>query len=155
MEHETIETIKKGLGETREHLTQWIEVTPDSKKRVRCGSENAECVEEHLRVIDESLEMLEQGTFGICEVCHEHVDDGLLRMDYTSSVCLSHFTEAELRQLESELELSQIVQRGLLPQTAPDIPGLSIAAFSRPAQHRYRSADLDCCDCFGGPRLRP
>jgi sigma-B regulation protein RsbU (phosphoserine phosphatase) len=55
-------------------------------------------------------------------------------MDYTSSVCLEHFTETDLRQLESELELSQVVQRGLLPQQAPRIPGLSIAAFSRPAQ---------------------
>jgi sigma-B regulation protein RsbU (phosphoserine phosphatase) len=36
--------------------------------------------------------------------------------------------------LESELEMSQVVQRALLPQKAPSIPGLNIAAFSRPAQ---------------------
>ena len=134
MEQETLKTIKKGLAETREHLTEWIEVTPESKKQVQCCAEDHACVDEHLHVIDESLEKLQEGTFGICEVCHEKVDDELLRMDYTSTVCLGHFTEAELRQLESELELSQVVQRGLLPQAAPDIPGLSIAAFSRPAQ---------------------
>jgi sigma-B regulation protein RsbU (phosphoserine phosphatase) len=134
MEPETVETIKKGLKETREHLTEWIEVTPEPKKQVHCCSEEAGCVKQHLQVIDESLEKIREGSFGICEVCHESVDDELLRMDYTSTVCLGHFSEAELRQLESELELSQIVQRGLLPQAAPEIPGLSIAAFSRPAQ---------------------
>ena len=36
--------------------------------------------------------------------------------------------------MESELELAQDVQRMLLPQEVPNIPGLEIAAFSRPAQ---------------------
>jgi sigma-B regulation protein RsbU (phosphoserine phosphatase) len=36
--------------------------------------------------------------------------------------------------LESELELSQVVQRALLPQTFPSIDGVELAAFSRPAQ---------------------
>jgi sigma-B regulation protein RsbU (phosphoserine phosphatase) len=55
-------------------------------------------------------------------------------MDYTSAVCLGHFSDQELRQLENELELSQVVQRGLLPQQIPSIDGMNIAAFSRPAQ---------------------
>jgi sigma-B regulation protein RsbU (phosphoserine phosphatase) len=49
-------------------------------------------------------------------------------------VCLGHFSDQELRQLENELELSQVVQRALLPQQVPSIQGLTIAAFSRPAQ---------------------
>ena len=134
MADETIETIQKGLAETRENLVHWIEATPPSKKSILCVSEDGTCVEEHLHVIDESLEKIREGTFGICEICHEPVDAELLRMDYTSTVCLGHFTEEELRQLESELQLSQVVQRGLLPQQAPKIPGLSVAAFSRPAQ---------------------
>jgi len=36
--------------------------------------------------------------------------------------------------LESELELAQDVQKMLLPQEVPNIPGLEIAAFIRPAQ---------------------
>jgi len=134
MADETIETIQKGLAETRENLAHWIEATPPSKKAIQCCSEDDACVDEHIHIIDQSLEKIRGGTFGICEVCHEQVDDVLLRMDYTSTVCLGHFTEQELRQLESELELSQVVQRGLLPRQAPNIPGLSIAAFSRPAQ---------------------
>ena len=109
------------LQQTRNNLTQ-------------LGPESEICVEGHLHVIDESLEKIKEGTFGICEVCHEAVDSELLQMDYTSAVCLGHFSDEELRQLESELELSQVIQRGLLPQQVPLIEGMNIAAFSRPAQ---------------------
>jgi len=134
MADDTMATIQKGLAETRENLAHWIEATPPSKKTIQCCSEDDTCVDEHVHVIDDSLEKIRDGTFGVCEICHERVDDVLLKMDYTSTVCLGHFTDQELHQLESELELSQVVQRGLLPQQAPTIPGLSIAAFSRPAQ---------------------
>lgn len=134
MSEDTIQSIEKGLAQTRENLAHWIETTPEEKKQLQLGSETDTCVEEHLEVIDKSLEKIQEGTFGVCEICHEGVDDALLKMDYTSTVCLGHFSEEELRQLESELELSQVVQRGLLPQQAPTIPGLAIAAFSRPAQ---------------------
>jgi sigma-B regulation protein RsbU (phosphoserine phosphatase) len=131
---DTTEDIRKGLTETRENLDHWIETTPEAKRYGQCCAEDDTCVRQHMQVIDESLEKIQDGSFGVCEICHEAVDDALLRMDYTSTVCLGHFSEEELRQLESELELSQVVQRGLLPQAAPRIPGLTVAAFSRPAQ---------------------
>lgn len=134
MENPTIENIESKLIETRDNLAHWVEATPPSKKKIQCCSADGACVDERLDVIDGSLEKIRDGTFGICEICSEGVDDVLLKMDYTSTVCLGHYTEDELRQLESELELSQLVQRGLLPQQAPNIPGLAVAAFSRPAQ---------------------
>jgi sigma-B regulation protein RsbU (phosphoserine phosphatase) len=131
---DTTEDVQRGLAETRENLAHWIETTPEAKRRGQCCAGDESCVRQHMQVLDESLQKIQEGTFGVCEICHEAVDDALLRMDYTSTVCLGHFSEQELRQLESELELSQVVQRGLLPQSAPRIPGLSVAAFSRPAQ---------------------
>jgi sigma-B regulation protein RsbU (phosphoserine phosphatase) len=62
------------------------------------------------------------------------VESQLLQMDYTSSVCLGHFSDEELQQLQDELEMSQVIQRGLLPAEIPFVAGMSIAAFSRPAQ---------------------
>ncbi len=132
--HNALDTIQKGLTKTRENLYHWLEATPPEKQEVLLGSPDECCVEDHLKVINEALEKVEEGTLGICEICHEPVDDELLTMDYTATVCLGHYTEQELRQLESELEMSQIVQRALLPQQVPDIPGLNVAAFSRPAQ---------------------
>ena len=73
-------------------------------------------------------------TLGICKICHYPVEDSLIEMDYTSEVCLAHFSPQEIRHLEYELELSQIVQRALLPQQVPQISGVDVAAFSRPAQ---------------------
>ena len=123
--------IQVGLAAKRQNLTEFLESAPESKKELCCEDEHG--VQSHLEVIDTALEELEEHTFGVCAVCHGHVDPGLLEMDYTVSVCLDHFSEQERRRLEEELELSAIVQRALLPQIPPDIPGVELAAFSRPA----------------------
>src|SRR5262245_38091843 len=107
--------IQINLQKTRDNLTQWAKTTPKEKQH-QLGSEGETVLEEHLHVIDESLEKIKEGTFGVCKVCHEAIDSELLQMDYTSAICLGHFSDEELRQLESELALSQVIQRGLLPQ---------------------------------------
>ena len=127
------ERIQVGLDEKRQNVTEFLETASETEKDV-CLCDDDTCIEEHLHVIDESLEKLENNTLGICEVCHGVVDAALLAMDYTACVCLDHYTEAERRRLESELELSQVVQRALLPQRAPQISGVEVAAFSRPAE---------------------
>lgn len=134
MQTSLINQIREGLLEKRQMLEQWQVSTPESKKELELGFADESTINVELQVIDASLEKMEEGTFGICEVCHDHVDDELLQMDFTACVCLSHYSEAELRQLESELELSQTVQRALLPTRVPSIVGYDIAAFSRPAQ---------------------
>jgi len=129
-----INLIREGLLEKRENLEHWQVTTPEPRKQMELGFVDESAVETELNVIDTSLEKMEEGIYGICEICHEAVDAELLQMDFTATVCLGHYTEEELRQLESELELSQIVQRALLPQKVPSITGFDIAAFSRPAQ---------------------
>lgn len=125
--------IEERLTEKRQNLYHWLEEAPTEEKEL-CLCEDDTCVEGHLHVIDSSLEKAADGTLGVCKVCHGFVDEELLQMDYTSSVCLDHFSEEERRRLESELELSQIVQRALFPQKLPNIPGLELAAFSHPSE---------------------
>jgi sigma-B regulation protein RsbU (phosphoserine phosphatase) len=132
MKTKICDEIHTDLQQTRDNLTQWAETTPEEKRHIQLGSQSETCVEEHLHVIDASLEKIEEGTFGI--VRQVAANSELLQMDYTSVICLGHFSDEELRQLESELELSQVIQRGLLPQQVPSIEGVNIAAFSRPAQ---------------------
>jgi sigma-B regulation protein RsbU (phosphoserine phosphatase) len=134
MDTAVLQRIQRGLQEKRQSLTDWITGTPPAKKRIMEGPCCDEDVQLQLSTIDRSLDQIENHTFGVCEVCHKYVDAPLLEMDYTTCVCLDHYTEAERRQLETELELSLTFQRALLPQSAPEIPGLSLAAFSRPAQ---------------------
>lgn len=126
--------IRKGIEQKRDRLYHWLEATPGEKQECQLCALDDSGVKEHLHVIEASLEKIETGTLGICQICHDPVDTELLMMDYTTSVCLGHYTEQELRQLETELELSQVVQRALLPQQVPSISGMDIAAFSRPAQ---------------------
>ncbi len=134
MNDETFEDIQAGLKEKRANLERWHETAPEEKMQCQLCSGTDTAFQAHLDSIDKTLEQIDRGEYGVCEVCHEEVDHKLLQMDYTASVCLGHFTDAELRELENELELSQIVQRALLPQEAPSIAGLNVAAFSRPAQ---------------------
>ena len=125
--------IQESLDKKLQNVTEFLETASETEKEI-CLCEDEGGVHTHLEVIETSLEKIEDQTLGICVICHEPVDSELLQMDYTASVCLGHFTEAELRQLESELELSQIVQRALLPQRMPNISGVELAAFNRPSE---------------------
>ena len=129
---ELYERIQEGLEEKQKELAEFLEAAPETEKEICCASDEA-CVEQHLHVIEESLEKIEDQSLGVCVVCHGYVDAQLLEMDYTAAVCLEHYSEAERRRLESELELSQVVQRALLPQIMPEIKGVELAAFSRPS----------------------
>jgi sigma-B regulation protein RsbU (phosphoserine phosphatase) len=134
METDLSRRIQQGLEEKRQNLTHWLAETPEEEKKIHLGPAGVTALQSHLDVIDSALEKAGEQTLGVCEVCQCTVDSELLEMDYTACVCLDHFTEQERRQLEAELELSNAVQRALLPQQPPTIPGLDLAAFSRPAQ---------------------
>jgi sigma-B regulation protein RsbU (phosphoserine phosphatase) len=134
METGVLQRIQRSLLDKRQNLTEWLSTTPPTKKQIRLGTADEKAIQDHLMVIDKSLEKAEEQSLGCCEVCCDYVDSELLEMDYTSCVCLEHFSELERRQLEAELEFMQTVQRASLPQIAQAIPGMDLAAFSRPAQ---------------------
>jgi sigma-B regulation protein RsbU (phosphoserine phosphatase) len=134
VESTLVERIRGSLLEKRHTLTTWLQVTPPPRRDVRVGPAGEGAVVAEIQTIDRALVQADQGTLGQCRVCHEQVDTRLLEMDYTACVCLDHLSEAEQRQLETELELSQEVQRALLPQETPEIPGVELAAFRRTAQ---------------------
>lgn len=135
METQFLEQFRKSLSETRHNLSEWIRTTPESKKRINLGLAEETDIDDHINVLDQALQNVEDHTLGICEICHEDVERELLEMDYTTCVCLTHLSDEEARRLESELELAQTVQQSLLPHQVPDIASLEIAAFSRPAQY--------------------
>lgn len=134
MDKNEIPRFSENLTQTRRNLARWLEETPSAVRQARLGPAPEQDVQEHLHVLDTALDQVAGNTFGVCKVCGEGVDEVLLEMDYTADVCLGHFSDEQLRQLEYELELSQIVQRSMLPQEVPHIPGLALAAFNRPAQ---------------------
>lgn len=128
------DTIRGQLMQKRQTLAGWLETTPPEKRQRQLGPARELETRACLHNLDAAIARAADDALGICKVCHDYVNQRLLIMDYTAHVCLEHFSPAERRQLESELELSQVVQRALLPQTIPAIAGLDLAAFSRPAQ---------------------
>ena len=133
MATDIFERIQIGLDEKRRSVTEFLDAASEVEKDT-CLCDDEQCAEEHLHVIETSLEKIEDKTLGMCVVCHEYVDPVRLEMDYTAHVCLDHYSDEERRRLESELELSQVVQRALLPQQMPNIRGVELAAFSRPSE---------------------
>jgi len=134
MEALLLERMRDGLVQKQDNLTEWLHATPLGKKKVLLGPSNEQSVQACLDVIEDAISKADSKTLGKCEVCHEVVETELLEVDYTASVCIEHLSKEERRHLESELELAQDVQKMLLPQEVPNIPGLEIAAFIRPAQ---------------------
>jgi sigma-B regulation protein RsbU (phosphoserine phosphatase) len=127
------EHIRAGLLDQRENLADWLSTTPAREKQVRLGPADEQSVQARLQVLDVAIEKTVDQTLGLCEICHDYVEPDRLLMDYTCCVCLDHLSPEEKDRLESELELSTQVQQALLPQQVPEIPGLEVAAFSRPA----------------------
>jgi sigma-B regulation protein RsbU (phosphoserine phosphatase) len=126
--------IRGHLIEQRRNLAGWLQSTPAPERMMRLNAASDHAVSARLELLDVAIQKAEDQTLGMCEVCHDTVNARLLLMDYTSCVCLEHYTPEERRRLERELELSQVVQRALLPQVLPEIPGVQVAAFSRPAE---------------------
>ena len=126
--------IEESLVEKRENLVEWLNEVTTTANAAPPDELEVEAVQTHLQEIDTALEKAEQGTLGECEVCCDEVDDTLLEMDYTACVCLSHLSPDERSKLEAELEFSQVIQRAMLPQQAPLLSDLDMAAYNRPAQ---------------------
>jgi len=69
-----------------------------------------------LKEVDSALDRMENGTFGICETCHDPIEADRVMADPLVRYCLDHLTPTEQRALEQDLQLAARVQSGLLPQ---------------------------------------
>jgi sigma-B regulation protein RsbU (phosphoserine phosphatase) len=133
MDQPLFSMIARSLREQRGNLLEWVKSASSTEKAVRLGKNSEDALREHLRVLDDAVEKADSAELGRCTVCHDHVESHWLEVDYTTCICLSHLTGEERSRLEAELELSQKVQRALLPQVLPDIEGLRLGAYIQPA----------------------
>ncbi|MGH2536321.1 MAG: PP2C family protein-serine/threonine phosphatase [Candidatus Promineifilaceae bacterium] len=134
MEPYDYDLFRNNLLDKRQAVQELLEGAPAEERRERLGPNGRPPAEAHLDVLETAVEEADEQTLGLCQVCHLHVDRDQLEIDYTAHICIDHLSADERRQLEFELELSQEVQRALLPRRAPAAAGLDVAAFSRPAQ---------------------
>jgi sigma-B regulation protein RsbU (phosphoserine phosphatase) len=134
MDTKIFERFRDSLLAQRRNLKEWLRLTTPQERQLRLGPLPEMAVQEHLQVLDTAVAKAEDQSLGLCTVCNDYVEMSRLEVDYTASICIDHYTADQRRKLESELELSQKVQKALLPQNIPDLDGLELAAFSQPAR---------------------
>ena len=133
MESLILQRLRESINQRKANLTAWLKRTTPEVRKIREGPLGEKCVESRINELETAMQKADDNSLGICEVCHEFVDNSRLEMDYTACVCIEHLTGTERTQLENELELSQKVQQALLPHRVPVIDGIELAAFSQPA----------------------
>ena len=97
-----------------------------------------------LSEVDAALARMDEGTFGICETCHETIERDRLLTDPLLRFCLDHLTYEEQRALESDLALAGRIQKGLLPPSELSAAGWQVRYHYAPAG----PVSGDYCDVF-------
>ena len=80
-----------------------------------------------LRDIDAALDRLAAGTYGICETCHDPIEQDRLAADPLLRFCIDHLTPSQARALEQDLQLASRVQLNLLPPSDATVDGWRVA----------------------------
>ncbi|MEW6337060.1 MAG: SpoIIE family protein phosphatase [Acidobacteriota bacterium] len=86
-----------------------------------------------LAEVDQALARLDDGSFGLCETCHDPVEPDRLLVDPLLRFCLDHLSDVEARALEADLETAARIQRGLLPDPVVRAAGWEIRWLFEPA----------------------
>ena len=121
---ETIQnsSLRSQLHVRKEKLDKAIRQMPDKSNLVGL-----------LTQVDSALEKLTNGTYGICEVCHDAVEDDRLLIDPLIAVCLGCLTEVQQHELENDLEFAAKIQRKLLPKNNQSLSGWDFGYHYNPA----------------------
>ncbi len=118
----------------------------DKLRHAHQHSNGANRFQQLLEEVDSALARIDNGTFGICESCHDSIECDRLITDPLVRFCLDHLSSREKSALEQDLELANRVQTGLLPKGSLDGYGWRIC-------YHYEPAGLvsgDYCDVIDG-----
>jgi sigma-B regulation protein RsbU (phosphoserine phosphatase) len=140
MDNNKLDKFRDQLQQHKENLTECIHGNHPEAERIlgvqSIEEFNVEAIEQNLVIqkIDQALERIGDGTFGKCNLCSGEVEEERLALDFTTCVCLDHYSESQLKELEQDLELAAKVQKQLFPQKVPFIAGVQLAVRSEPSK---------------------
>ncbi|HKD05857.1 MAG TPA: SpoIIE family protein phosphatase [Bryobacteraceae bacterium] len=103
---------------------------------------SAEYVNELLAEIDSALQRIDNGSYGICEVCKDTIEADRLQQNPFERFCLDHLDPQQRRAHEKDLQLATQIQSQLLP-------GRDIKTQIWAAHYRYQPAGIvggDYCE---------
>src|SRR5688500_7248760 len=72
-----------------------------------------------LSEVDAALQRFENGSYGICEECHDPIEPERLVADPLIRLCLGDLTQKQLDDIQDDLQLAAAIQKGLLPKSDP------------------------------------
>lgn len=124
-------SIKEQLTSRKVLLEEAVKISPDNRNLSKL-----------LNDVDEALQEMDEGKYGICEVCNDPIETDRLLVDPLLKVCLPHLSEQQQRALEDDLEYAGKIQRALLPEKEIKTGEWEFA-------HHYRPAGIvsgDFCD---------
>ena len=106
------------------------------------GSQGHAQLTQLLNEVDSALERMDNGSYGICDVCHESVEKERLLADPLTRYCLDHLTPQGRRALEQDLALASQMQAALLPKKELQCGGWEISYHYAP----HGPVSGDYCD---------
>jgi len=124
-------SIKEQLAERKELLQEAVKVSPENRN-----------LNKLLNEVDTALIEMDEGRYGICEICNEPIETESLLADPLLRVCLSHLNTVQRRALEDDLEYAGKIQQAMLPEKEINTDEWEFA-------HHYRPAGIvsgDFCD---------
>lgn len=85
-------------------------------RRVSLENGNTSDFARVLEEVDAALKRYEEGTYGICETCHEPMNVDTMLADPLARICLDELTGRQREALEDDLQFAAQIQRGFLPE---------------------------------------
>jgi sigma-B regulation protein RsbU (phosphoserine phosphatase) len=95
-----------------------------------------------LEEVDHALQRIDEGTYGLCEACHEPIETERLMADPLIRFCLGDLTDGQKAALQDDLELAMHIQSALLPKRNITVSGWEAYYHYQPA----RVVSGDYCD---------
>ena len=121
MESANLQNTREQLESRRERLEHVLQEHP------------TEQLSQLLTQVDEALERIDHGSYGVCAVCQGSLEADRLMHDPLVTVCLECLSPEQQRALEYDLQLAARIQNGLLPPPDVSIPGWQLAYHYQPA----------------------
>jgi len=132
MDERTLKDFRQNLIKHRDELIKITQKDIPNHELILNGTTMKD-IRNTVDEIKNALERIEHGTFGQCKLCEDEVEIDRLHHDFTTQVCLGHYSDQQLRDLERDLELTVKIQRQLLPCCSPCIKNLQFAHYIKPA----------------------
>ena len=100
-----------------------------------------------LHEVDAALDRMAAGRYGVCELCHDTVEDERLIADPLVRFCLCELSKKQQDALERDLELAAQIQTRMLPKRDFRCDGWHVAYHYKPVG----VVSGDYCDLIVGP----